>query len=115
MRMLCWGMLWSAVAGCERQRTSVDSGLCSVVSYANFGEAFMLEHCQGCHSSLLPIPARAGAPQSVFFDKESDVRNHYDSVIQQLESEQMPPQGGIEEAELSLALEWLYCINVEAE
>ena len=68
VRVLCWGMLWSAVVGCETTDKSEDSALCTVLSYANFGEEpSMLEHCQGCHSSLLPIPHRAGAPQSIFF------------------------------------------------
>ena len=114
VRVLCWGMLWSVVAGCETADKSEDSGLCTVLSYA-FGRASMLEHCQGCHSSLLPIPHRAGAPQSVFFDKEVRCSRPLRQHLAAVETEQMPPRGGIEEAELSRALEWLYCMNAEAE
>jgi uncharacterized membrane protein len=78
------------------------------VTYENFGEGFLLTHCQGCHAA--DAPNRFGAPETVFFDTEDDVNQWRSSISRTILSEQsMPPAGGITEEELTLVEIWLEC------
>jgi uncharacterized membrane protein len=78
------------------------------VTYENFGEGFLLTHCQGCHAS--EAPNRFGAPETVVFDTEADVEQWRDAIYRVVfEDLTMPPAGGITEDELTLADIWLQC------
>ena len=102
-------LLWTAF-GCSRAaKQNADTGLCTALSYDNFGAAFMVEHCQGCHSSLLSEEDRAGAPLGIYFDTEEDVQTHLSVIRHSVEAVEMPPMGGIPEAERQQAIEWLRC------
>ena len=78
------------------------------VTYENFGEGFLLTHCQGCHAG--DAPNRFGAPETVSFDNEEQV-NQWLSLIMFtiLDDQSMPPAGGITEDELTLVEIWLEC------
>ena len=45
----------------------------TVLTYENFGEAFMLNYCTSCHSQHLPAAKRGGAPPAANFDTSADV------------------------------------------
>jgi len=78
------------------------------VNYENFGEGFLLTHCQGCHSSS--APNRFGAPESVIFDTSDEVDVWRDSIYRVIfTDESMPPAGGITDDELTLVEIWLGC------
>lgn len=78
------------------------------VTYENFGEGFLLTHCQGCHAA--DAPNRFGAPDAVTFDTEADVDQWRSSLIATILSDQsMPPAGGITEDEFTLVEIWLEC------
>ena len=78
------------------------------VTYENFGEGFMLTHCQGCHAS--DTPERFDAPESVTFDTEEDIALWRESIVRVIFTDaSMPPAGGLTEEELTLAEIWLEC------
>ena len=78
------------------------------VTWSNFGEGFLLTHCQGCHAE--DAPNRFGAPESVYFDTEADVDAQRASIYRVVLTDQsMPPAGGITDDELALAEIWLEC------
>ncbi|MFT5687152.1 MAG: putative membrane protein [Myxococcota bacterium] len=78
------------------------------VTYDNFGEGFLLTHCQGCHAQ--ETPNRFGAPESVYFDTRAEVDVWRDTIYRVVFTDlTMPPAGGITDDELSLADIWLQC------
>ncbi len=79
------------------------------VTWANFGEGFMLGYCQPCHAS--DAPDRHGAPESVVFDTEADVILHAERIRARSlgEGASMPPGGGVPEADRELLEIWLEC------
>jgi len=84
---------------------------CSPLYYENFGAAFLTENCQGCHAQ--EARDREGAPSAVFFDTKADVLSQLDVMIAEIEMQTMPPAGGLSEEELSAALEWLNCMELQ--
>jgi mono/diheme cytochrome c family protein len=96
-------MLWSCAEKIEADQE------CSPFYYENFGVSFLTENCQGCHSkSTLD---REGAPSDVDFDDEESILSHLEVMITEIEMEEMPPAGGLLEAERDAALEWLRCME----
>ena len=51
----------------------VGAGVCgdNTLTWDNFGQAFMLSWCTGCHNSQLPTAQRAGAPCGINFDSHA--------------------------------------------
>lgn len=94
-------------AACAEQEAGAQE--CSPFYYENFGAGFLTENCQGCHA--LNAQDRRGAPLNVSFDDENSILSHREIVITELEQEEMPPAGGLSEAEREVALEWLYCME----
>ena len=77
-------------------------------TYENFGEGFLLTHCQGCHAST--APNRFGAPEAVTFDSTVEVEEWREAIYRVvLTDETMPPAGGITEDEQTLTEIWLEC------
>ena len=107
------GLFWTLLlGGCATESEGTqDTGVCSVLTHQNFGAAFMVEHCQGCHSSYLLEGERAGAPTNISFDTEADVVQWVDLIVREISTQRMPPMGGIAEAELQRSLEWLDCLK----
>ena len=81
------------------------------LSWSNYGEAFMLTYCDGCHSSLHGESARFGAPIGVDFNTYGDVMLWVDRIDARStgESPGMPPSGGPSPAEIERLEEWLQC------
>jgi uncharacterized membrane protein len=98
---------------CSGQKESVlDSGLCAaapVETWANFGEAFVTQSCQSCHSSTQSN--RQGAPEEVTFDTADQVWALSDRVLARAAAEPptMPPQGGTSEEDRERLRIWLSC------
>jgi hypothetical protein len=53
--------------------SSTGADLCAenMLTWENFGEAFMLSWCTGCHNAQLPTDQRAGAPCGVNLDSHA--------------------------------------------
>lgn len=95
-------LLWS---GCG----SVDCEEAPVVTWNNFGQAFVTEHCQTCHASS--APDRYDAPEGVTFDSVEDLQAVADAVLARATGPEadMPPLGGPSEEERYLLETWLVC------
>ena len=80
----------------------------AAVGWEDFGEGFLLTHCQSCHASL--APERHGAPESVSFDTESQASQWAEAILRTvIDQATMPPAGGVTEAEKELLAAWLTC------
>lgn len=99
--------LWLAAA-CG---STADSDPCDgapVVTWANFGNAFVLKNCQSCHAST--APDRYGAPTEVTFDTEDQTLALADRVlVRVVDEETMPPMGGVSSEDRQLLATWLTC------
>ena len=92
--------------------TSADTGLCAdapVLTWANFGDGFVTEHCQACHAST--SPDRRGAPEDVTFDTLDQTLAWRDRVLARSAGDDptMPPQGGVDPVEREKVEIWLTC------
>jgi len=58
--------------------TGADCPTTNPPSYASFGQTFMTTYCTSCHSSS--STNRHGAPKSMNFDTEADVKKHADDI-----------------------------------
>lgn len=109
--------LWLVLlAGCGLSAEDTDTAAvyCDtrdpVLTWDNFGEGFMNQHCTGCHGVQLPESSRVEAPVSVNFDTYADTLQWYDRVVDRtLVTGGMPPGGGPTEEELARLEEWLSC------
>jgi uncharacterized membrane protein len=81
-----------------------------VVTYENFGQGFMTQHCQSCHASALVGDARSGAPASVSFDTAADVGRFASAILDvSVENDAMPPGGGVADDDRARLEIWLRC------
>jgi hypothetical protein len=80
-----------------------------VLTWANFGEGFVLDNCQACHAR--GAVDRHGAPAEVAFDTLDDILKWQDRIVARAGSELggMPPAGGVSEADRKLLLAWVGC------
>jgi uncharacterized membrane protein len=87
-----------------------DTGPCAqpTVTWDSFGHSFLITHCQGCHAST--SPQRYGAPEYVSFDTQQESAELQSSIERTvLDTETMPPAGGLNEDEKELLAQWLAC------
>lgn len=100
--LLTWLMM-----GCGSEPAICDSG--SDVTYADFGETFIRQHCQGCHASS--SNDRHGAPESVHFDSIEDIWERRDDILRVTTSDEadMPPAWKLDEDNIRLVQQWLEC------
>ncbi|MBT9558515.1 MAG: c-type cytochrome [Myxococcales bacterium] len=80
-----------------------------ILTWANFGEGFVLDNCQACHAH--GAADRHGAPAEVAFDTLDDVLTWQDRIVARAGSELggMPPAGGVSETDRKLLLAWIAC------
>lgn len=83
----------------------------SVLTAENFGAAFMLTYCTGCHHSALPDGERAGAPLGVDFESLVKVRAQAERIWARAgdQNATMPPVGPPPADERARLGEWLAC------
>lgn len=81
------------------------------LTWANFGEPFMIQYCNGCHATTQPEALREGAPLSVNFDSYSGVLAQAERIVARAvpADATMPPGGGPSAEERALLGEWLGC------
>ena len=88
---------------------NIDCDTAPLVNWANFGNGFMIQNCNGCHAST--TPERYGAPELATFDTPEEVWTQKASVLYAAggEDPRMPPSGGTTDIQrLKLAI-WLEC------
>lgn len=83
----------------------------STLTYENFGKAYFLTWCNGCHSSSLENKDRADAPNNVNFDTLQDIRKHANRIYKRsVEGDNtMPPSIVLSHEQKKLLGEWLSC------
>ena len=97
------------VLACGQDTPAIcDSGEVEV-TYADFGESFMRQHCQGCHAST--SSSRHGAPESVHFDNVDDIWERRDAILRvtTTDSPTMPPAWDLDAGDVMLVEQWLEC------
>ena len=79
------------------------------ITYANFGEGFLLENCQGCHSSS--TVNRHDAPEEVTFDSVEEAWNWSAVILAVAAADEpsMPPNGGITDDDRTRLEWWFSC------
>ncbi len=101
-------------AGCDGGSVDADTAeeVCAdagVVSWENFGDALLGEHCQGCHAST--SPNRFGAPETVTFDTHAQAITWKDAILRAATGDvpTMPPAITIGATDRELLWIWLTC------
>lgn len=80
------------------------------LSYENFGEGILRRHCIPCHSIYAREGQRAGAPPGTNFDSWDDTLDWADRIgAVAVDSELMPPAGGMVTSEREDFAEWMRC------
>lgn len=72
--------------------TTMDAGVCTPDTWANFGQQFVAQRCNGCHA----------------FNQNS-VRAQRAEIISRIESNDMPRDSSLTSAQKTRVLEWLNC------
>ena len=106
----CGGQAKTASDSGSAQPLSPPCDEAASVSYANFGEGFLVENCQGCHAST--SADRHGAPVGVIFDTLAQAWDQADRILERsvyADSNTMPPAGGPNEDDLVRLEWWLVC------
>jgi len=100
------------MAGCGEQEDTADTAFCldaPVLTWDNFGDGFMTQHCQSCHAS--ESPSRQDAPEDISFDTEEQTLALADRILARAtgDSPTMPPQGGAQDVDRLKLQWWLSC------
>lgn len=79
------------------------------LAWANFGEGFMRESCQGCHAST--APDRHDAPEDVTFDTAEQCWAWAEEILETATGADptMPPRGGVTDDDRTRLEWWLRC------
>lgn len=80
-----------------------------VITWASWGEGFLIESCQSCHS--VHADDRNDAPEAVNFDTLDDVRAWSDRILAVATGDApiMPPRGGVSDDDRQRLEIWLTC------
>lgn len=110
MRWIGWMLVLSACGEALPEAAMVDD--CDegpVVTWANFGQGFLVENCQACHATT--SPNRQGAPDTVVFDTEEDAWAWSERILARAGGDPatMPPQGGTTADDRTRLELWLTC------
>lgn len=81
------------------------------VSWESFGQGFLLDHCTGCHSEMLTVDQRAGAPLGVNFESKEFAEMWLDRIYARAadDNDTMPPVDSVPDFERVLLGDWLAC------
>ena len=102
-------MIFFLVLACQTVTDTADIPYCEEPPlYTDWTEGFLKGKCQPCHG--INSPNRYGAPANVYFDSEEASLYWIDAIERSvLESESMPPNGGVTEDDKALLRLWLDC------
>jgi len=99
------------LVGCADVPMELDDMPCptngTTLTYASFGQAFMGDHCNECHSN-----AKAGAPSGYKFDTQDQIKKHASRIFIRAAGPNvtMPPgPDDPPELERDQLAEWLAC------
>ena len=89
--------------------TDIDCETSPLVNWANFGEGFMIQNCNGCHAAT--TPERYGAPELATFDTAEEVWLQRASVLYAAggDDPRMPPSGGTTDVQRMKLAIWMEC------
>ena len=106
-------MIWLIFACSNPQPPVCDTA--ADVTYAEFGESFLRQHCQGCHAST--STNRQGAPSTIYFDTVEDVWRLSADILRVTTSEipTMPPAWTLEEHDIEMLRWWLECGSLKSD
>jgi uncharacterized membrane protein len=98
----------------EEVVSAVDGRDCppgSAATWQSFGQAFLLDHCVGCHSSQLPEGQRALAPVGVDFDTHELAMGWLDRIYARSADGNltMPPVDAVSAEDRERLGDWLAC------
>jgi uncharacterized membrane protein len=81
----------------------------STVTYASFGQGFVLDWCRGCHSAEASM--RQDAPTTVDLDTLDEIRAQSWPIIRTTAGSgaSMPPAGGPSDADREMFIAWMSC------
>ena len=101
--------LFVLLAACAESPMEIDEMTCNgtQLTYASFGQQFMADHCNGCHTS-----SKAGAPGSFKFDTHEQVQRHAPRIFIRAAGPNvtMPPgPDDPPESQRDQLAEWLAC------
>jgi uncharacterized membrane protein len=102
--------VWALLAACTTADDPIDPALCpesSTLTYESFGQSFMADYCNRCHSE-----GKSGAPRAFRFDTVDEVRAHADRIFARAAGANvsMPPGPDDPPADERAQLaEWLAC------
>lgn len=75
-----WPGFAFVLAACGAEAMPIDEMPCpdegTDLTFENFGQAFLGEHCNRCHSE-----GKSGAPRAFRFDTVDEVRDHSDRIF----------------------------------
>lgn len=90
---------------------NIDCDNVPYVTWDTYMQGMLMTHCQGCHAST--SPTRYGAPTEVFFDDIEDALYWSERIrARTLETQDMPPAGGVFIEDLYLLQVWLECFSM---
>lgn len=84
----------------------------STLTFENFGEPFISNHCLECHASAVTGAARNNAPASVNFDSRTLVETQAGRIKARVSAGSMPPSTAAStpsQTERSDLSEWIDC------
>jgi hypothetical protein len=93
------------LAGCAEPSCDREPPL----EWDSWGDAFLSDYCNGCHSVLLGEGDRQDAPIGVDFNTYGDAITWSDRIQARVVAGDMPPAGGPNEEERALLDEWITC------
>lgn len=98
----------------EETESYIDGRECppdSVLTYANFGEALMQQHCAGCHGEAVEERYRSGAPLEVNLTSHDQVFEWLDRVYARSadDNTSMPVVDTMSAADRTRLGDWLAC------
>ena len=81
-----------------------------IVTYQSVAEPFMQNYCTSCHSSHLEGAKRYGAPDTVDLDTYSSAKQWSERSFFRVNLQNdMPPGGGVSQAEKDRFMQWALC------
>lgn len=82
---------------------------CGTASVPKFSEVTAFAKCTSCHSSTKTGAARAGAPAGIDYDIYASARANAQKGMDEVFAGDMPPGGGMSEAEKTQIYNWASC------
>ena len=100
-------LLALACASGDAESPSDTAEAAPVVTWANFGQALMIEHCQPCHATT--APNRHDAPEAVTFDTHEDAILWKERILARAtgDAPTMPPAIRLDDQDRELLETWL--------